>query len=98
MYELVCPRGPGSDIFSGHLPRTDDFVIRHHHLGYLVQNQVQWDSLQADAQRQDLRIVGHGSNPLVEFCFVEVPELGHYLEYLYATEAGMAFFESVPRN
>jgi len=98
MYELVCPRGPGSEIFSDHLPRTDDFVIRHHHLGYLVQNRAQWDAVQANAERNDLRVLGQSSNPLVEFCFVKVPELGHYLEYLFATDAGMAFFENVPRT
>jgi hypothetical protein len=27
-----------------------------------------------------------------------VPELGHYLEYLFATPAGMDFFENVPRS
>lgn len=98
MYELVCPRGPGSEIFSDRLPASDDFVIKHHHLGYLVHNQAQWDALMANAERSKLRIEAHNSNPLVEVCFVEVPELGHYLEYLYATEAGMEFFHNVARN
>ena len=26
MYELVCPRGPGSEIFFDQLPRTDDHI------------------------------------------------------------------------
>jgi catechol 2,3-dioxygenase-like lactoylglutathione lyase family enzyme len=98
MYELVCPRGPGSDIFSDHLPRTEGFIIKHHHLGFLVHNQAQWDALQANAKRGNFPVLGQSSNPLVDVCFVEVPELGHYLEYLFATEAGMAFFENVPRS
>ncbi len=98
MYELVCPRGPGSEIFSNSLPRTDDFAMRHHHLGYLVHNQSQWDAVQANAAAHGFTIPAQSSNPLVDVCFVEVPELGHYLEYLFATEAGMAFFDSVPRN
>lgn len=97
MYEIICASGPGTEIFSQHLPQTDEFIIKHHHLGYLVQNQAQWDAVQANAERQQLRIPHHNVNPLVEVCFVDVPALGHYLEYLFATEAGMQFFDSVPR-
>ena len=98
MYELIHATGPGAEIFSGHLPATGDFIVRHHHLGYLVHNRAQWDAVQANAARNKLETVGHGVNALVEFCFVPVPECGHYLEYLFATEAGIAFFEGVPRN
>ncbi|TGD75720.1 hypothetical protein E4634_02245 [Mangrovimicrobium sediminis] len=98
MYEIICASGPGAEIFTGHLPVADGFVIRHHHLGYLVQNQVQWDAIQANAAAQQFEIPHHNVNPLVEVCFVAVPELGHYLEYLYATDVGMGFFDSVPRT
>ncbi len=98
MYEIICASGPGTEIFSNHLPDTDEFVIKHHHLGYLVQNQAQWDAVLANAERHGFAVPHQNVNPLVEVCFVEVPELGHYMEYLYATEAGMQFFESVPRN
>jgi len=98
MYELICARGPGSEIFSNHLPATDDFVVKHHHLGYLVHNRAQWDAVRANAAHSNLPLISRTPNPLVEACFVEVSELGHYLEYLFATEAGMAFFENVPRN
>jgi extradiol dioxygenase family protein len=98
MYELIHATGPGTEIFSNHLPQTGDLLVKHHHLGYLVQNQAQWHAVEANAQRAGLETVGHGKNALVEFCFVEVPPCGHYLEYLFATEAGLGFFESVPRN
>ncbi len=98
MYELIHATGPGSEIFSDHLPRTDGFLVKHHHLGYLLQNRAQWDAVAANAERSDLPIVAQSSNPLVDVCFVAVPPLGHYLEYLFATEAGLAFFESVPRS
>ena len=98
MYELIHATGPGSEIFSGHLPPTDDFIVKHHHLGYLVQNQAQWDAVQGNAERNNLQTVGHSSNSLVDVCFVHLPECGHYLEYLFATEAGIAFFENVPRS
>ncbi len=98
MYELIEPTGPGSEIFSDILPDTDDFVMKHHHLGYLVQSQAQWDALLANAQKQGLDIASRSTNPLVEVCFIEVPELGHYLEYLFATEVGMNFFDKVART
>ena len=98
MYELIQAEGPGSDIFSGHLPATDAFAIRHHHLGFLVQNRAQWDAVQANATRAGLDIVSYSSNPLVDVCFVAVPACGHYLEYLFATAAGMEFFDNVSRN
>ncbi|MFV8818708.1 VOC family protein [Haliea sp. E17] len=98
MYELIEPQGPGSEIFSDRLPRTEEFVLKHHHLGYLVQSQAQWDALLANAENNQLRIASHSSNPLVEVCFVEVPGLEHYLEYLFASELGMNFFDSVART
>ena len=32
----------------------------------------------------------------LQSCFVEVPELGHYFEYIFPEAAGIAFFEGVP--
>lgn len=98
MYELICAEGPGAEIYTGRLPDTNDFVIKHHHLGFLVQNQAQWDAVQADVARNNWRIASRGTNPLVEVCFVEVPALEHYLEYLFATPAGLSFFDNVPRS
>ena len=98
MYELICASGPGSAHFMDRLPAGDDFAIRHHHLGYLIHNQQQWDAVLANAAAQGFAVVNHNVNPLVEVCFVDAPHLGHYLEYLYATDLGMQFFESVPRT
>jgi hypothetical protein len=98
MYELIQADGPGSEIFSNHLPGSEDFIIKHHHLGYLVQNQAQWEAVQANAERNGLAIVSRSSNALVDVRFVEVPECGHYLEYLFATEAGLEFFNNVARS
>jgi catechol 2,3-dioxygenase-like lactoylglutathione lyase family enzyme len=98
MYELIRARGPGTELYTDLLAGSSDFAVRHHHLGYLVQNQAQWDAVQANAQRHDLHVAAHNVNPLVEVCFVNVPELGHYLEYLFATPAGLDFFEKVPRS
>jgi hypothetical protein len=98
MYEIICGSGPGSEIFMDRLPQTPGFALRHHHLGFLIHNQQQWDGVLANAAQHGWAIPHQGSNPLTQVCFVDVPELGHYLEYLYATPVGLEFFASVPRS
>ena len=98
MYEIICASGPGSDIYMDRLPQTDGFALKHHHLGFLIQNQQQWDGVLANAAQHGWAVPYKGVNPLVEVCFVDVPDLGHYLEYLYATPVGLDFFASVPRS
>lgn len=98
MYEIIQATGPGSEFYMDRLPAGDDFALAHHHLGFLVQNQEQWDAIQRHAAANGFEIPLHGVNPLVEVCFVKVPGMAHYLEYLFATPVGMDFFNSVPRS
>lgn len=98
MYELIEARGPGSELFMSRLPRTAGFHLLHHHLGFLIHDQAQMQAVFAQAGREGFEVIHHSTNPLVEFCFVDVPELGHYLEYLRPTPMGLEFFENVPRN
>jgi hypothetical protein len=98
MYEILCAGGPGSAIYMDRLPRTPGFAVKHHHLGFLIHNQQQWDGVFTNAAQHGWAVPHRGENPLARVCFVDVPELGHYLEYLYATPAGLDFFASVPRS
>jgi extradiol dioxygenase family protein len=99
MYELMFSSGEGSEIYMNRLPNTDGFHIKHHHLGYMLEGDAEWDALMARIDSS-----GH-SMPHVSFndgfmksCFVDAPELGHYLEYICPEPAGAAFFEGVARN
>lgn len=96
MYEIISASGPGSEIYMDRLPRSDGLHIRHHHLGFLLRNREQWDAVMVKAQESGWSVPYHNDNPLVEVCFVDAPELGHYLEYFLAKQAGLRFFESVP--
>ena len=97
MYELLTASGPGSALYIGALP-TDRFAIRHHHLGYLIHDDQQWDGLMAEVARGGWSMPHLKDNPgFLKSCFVEAPELGHYLEFICPEPAGLAFFESVPR-
>ena len=98
MYEVIEASGPGSAIFSDRLPAGGDFVLRHHHLGFLIHTADQRDALLAEVSAKGYRLAHRNANPLVEAIFVEVPGLEHYLEYLLPTQAGLDFFAAVPRS
>ena len=98
MYEVIQASGPGSDIYMSRLPQTDGFHLKHHHLGFLIHDRAQFDGGIAQAKRNGWPVPYVNSNPLVDVCFIDIPELGHYLEYLLPTPVGMDFFENVPRS
>jgi hypothetical protein len=98
MYELLTAQGPGSALYVGRLPAAG-FAIRHHHLGFLIHDAEQWNALQNEIVRSGWSMPSRSSNPgFMQSCFVDAPELGHYLEYIFPEPAGLAFFEAVPGN
>jgi hypothetical protein len=98
MYELICASGPGSSIYMDRLPSGGGFHIKHHHLGFLLRSREQWDAMMNKARDCGWSVPYHNDNRLVEVCFVDATELGHYLEYFLPKPAGLSFFESVPRH
>lgn len=97
MYELIEARGPGSELIMGRLPDGPGLHLKHHHLGYLVHDAADWAALEAEAARAGFPLLRKSVNPgFMTSCFVEVPELGHYLEFIMPEPAGRAFFEQVP--
>lgn len=99
MYELITASGPGSEIYTGRLPNDQGFVMKHHHLGYLVDGQDNWDALEAEAARSGWAMPHKSVNPgFMTSCFIDLPELGHYLEYIMPEPAGLDFFRNVARN
>lgn len=98
MYELVTASGPGSETFMMHIP-SEGFTIRHHHLGFLIHSDDEWNALLATIERNGWRLLSQNNNAgFMKNCIVEIPELGHCFEYLFPEAAGLAFFESVPAN
>ena len=98
MYEIISASGPGSALYMDRLPQSDSFVMKHHHLAFLLQNRQQWEAVFAKARLMGWSVPYHNDNPLVEVCFVDATELGHYLEYFLPKQAGLDFFNSVPRH
>lgn len=99
MYELLTASGPGSAIYMARLAPGDAFQIRHHHLGYLIHDAAQWQALMDRADRHDHAMphISHNAG-FMDSCFVDAPELGHYLEYIFPTPAAIDFFQAVPAN
>ncbi len=98
MYELITATGPGSDLYVGRVPEGE-FSIRHHHLGFLIHDAAQWEELMTTIKQNNWTMPRKSHNAgFMQSCFVDVPELGHYFEYIFPEPAGLAFFEAVPGN
>lgn len=98
MYEIIETTGPGNDIFTRLAPPAGKLQLVHHHLGFLIPSDDQFDQVLADARGRGWNVPVEDQNPFVRVCFLEVPGLPHYLEYLRPSEAGRIFFDSVPRT
>lgn len=97
--DLIEPCG-GNLFYRDLLPR-DEFAIRHHHMGYRVHDEQQWERLQQTIERQHFATPMAGKVPdLLWYAYVDNrSQLGHYQEYIFTTAAGeAAFFGDVPRN
>jgi hypothetical protein len=98
MFEIIQASGPGTDFYNDRLP-TDGFAVRHHHFGYLTHDEAEWDALQEEIRRGGWTVAMRGRmEGFMRYCYVEAPELGHYLEYFLLDPAGVAFFENVPAS
>ncbi len=98
MYELMWSSGEGSAIYMDRLPAEPGLHIKHHHLGYLL-DEAGWDALMVTVELEGHAMPHVNHNPgFIKSCFVDAPELGHYLEYICPQPAGATFFESVARN
>jgi catechol 2,3-dioxygenase-like lactoylglutathione lyase family enzyme len=99
MYELLTASGAGSELYVGRLPAGAGFALRHHHLGYLIHDQAEWSGLLDNAARRGFAVPHSRNSPgFMQACFVDVPPLGHYLEYILPEAAGLEFFNNVPRH
>lgn len=98
MYEIIAAKGPGTDFYTRMLPNEGP-SIRIHHLGFLLHDQDSWRSLQQELSESDRPIVYEThTGSFIDAYYIEAPELGHYLEYIYPYQAGKDFFASIPVN
>lgn len=93
--ELVHAAGTEYPLYTQWLTETADFAIRMHHFGYFVENDDEWDALKRLLALEQRPIIFAGDGGICQFAYVNAPELGHYLEYVYPNEEGRAFFASI---
>lgn len=98
MYEIIDAKGPGAQFYTNWLP-ANRHSIRFHHLGYLLGDRGAWCALERHFDDAAMPVAFKSLNPgFMDALYVEAPSLGHYLEYIFPDEAGLAFFEAVPKN
>ncbi len=97
MYELLTASGPGSALYMDRLPES--FAIKLHHFGYFIHDDESWEALHSEAARLGYALTPGSVTPgFLKSCFIDAPELGHYLEYIYPEAGGVDFFQNVPAN
>jgi Glyoxalase/Bleomycin resistance protein/Dioxygenase superfamily len=98
LYEIIEAEGPRTEFYNDCLP-SGEFAIRFHHLGFLIHDRESWRALEREFEEQGWRIVSKtAGNGFMDAYYVEAPELGHYLEYIYPEQPGLEFFRRIPVN
>jgi hypothetical protein len=97
MFELITASGAAVEFYNKRLP-AGQFALQFHHLGYMIRDEAEWTDLTTEIVNNGLAVVSSGAVPdFMRFCFVEIPEFGHYLEFIMPEPAGVTFFENVAR-
>jgi glyoxalase/bleomycin resistance protein/dioxygenase superfamily protein len=100
MIELVDIRPEEDTIYRDWIPATDD-GLRLHHLGYLIEDDEEWQATIRQFEDAGFApaLVGGAPN-LMEWYYADtVATLGHYSELIrFKSEAGRAYWANVPHN
>lgn len=100
MLELIAPKGDGKSMYEVMLPNGGEFAIRHHHFGHLYTDEDEWTQVLAlvDKKQQTIAYQG-GHEDVLKALYIDTRDvLGHYLEYIYCTSAGLEFLNQAPQN
>lgn len=100
--ELIQPAGGADGIYRDVL-RADTYAVRLHHFGRLTTDPAVWEDVRGRVFASDCGIpvsgvFCHEGIPLMHYLYADTRQaLGHYLEFMYRTEAGRDIFAQVPR-
>jgi len=98
MLELIQPSAEPS-LYRNWVP-TGGSGMRFHHLGFLVQNDAEWQAALRNYDAHGYATAASGSVPdLMDYHYADTrAALGYYCELIHLREGGKALFASVPRN
>ena len=98
--EIIEPRAPNTvyeNVFSA--LKEEGFGIRHHHFGYFVNSDEEWDALEAYWRDNGIEIAfGDTTDGFLRFAYIWNPTLNHYLEYVQPFAGLKEVFENVPSS
>jgi hypothetical protein len=100
MIEFIEPVSGSDAIYRDVLP-SGGFAIRHHHLGYSMFSEAEWQAKQREIERQKIEVVLSGESPdVIRYQYIDLrDDVGHYVEYLYYLgRGGRELLEAIPRN
>lgn len=95
--ELIEPLGGSAiSLYQDILPEKD-FAIRFHHVCFMIPGPVDaWHEFRQAVDNRGSTVAIEADLGIVQFCYLDTREdLGHYCEYLWASEDIMS---DVPRN
>lgn len=100
MYEIIDAKGGAeAEFYTDRLPADGSFGLVFHHLGYMIHSDEEWDAVKAEIAERKMKVaLDTATEGFMDAIYIEAPELGHYLEYLYPAEGGLQFFGAVPAN
>jgi hypothetical protein len=97
MYELCYGAGAGMELYTDWAPPGGPFVLRFHHFGYLVAGDADWAALEAQIEAGGWKVRTRSDTPgFFRGCYVETPELGHFLEFVQPREGLLARMAETP--
>jgi len=97
MYEICYGAGPGMELYTDWAPPGGDFVLKFHHFGYLIPDEATWEALERQIANGGWRVRTRSDSPgFFRGCYVEVPELGHFLEFVLPREGLLERLNATP--
>ncbi len=96
--ELIEPGTNGRALYADWIADATGFVCRFHHVGLLIEDAADWDTMRHSIVQNGSAIVMEGEVPdFAAYLYTDtVAELGHYLEYVRLGAHGQAMFSGVP--
>lgn len=96
--EIIQPAG-GADAVYREGVRAKCGALNFHHVGALITDEARWREVEAEVAESSASVPVRGAfGDLMHYLYVDRRDtLGHYLEYMWRTEAGAGIFDSVPR-
>jgi hypothetical protein len=97
--ELIEPLSGDDRIYRDALPQTG-FGIRHHHIAQLIESEAAFETQREEMPASGVSIVVDGQSPGAARYFYtdHRATLGHYIEHIWYTSAGLTGMQQLPRN